>query len=44
MDREFSPNMDEDKRNKLYKGWQKAVNRSLEWAREDNEELVKSEC
>ncbi|SCH66554.1 glycerol kinase GlpK [Romboutsia sp. 1001713B170207_170306_H8] len=44
MDREFTPSMNEDKRNKLYKGWKKAVKRSLEWAREDNEELVKSEC
>ena len=37
LDREFTPNMSEEKRNVLYKGWKKAVNRSLEWAKEDEE-------
>lgn len=30
-DREFSPKMDEEKREKNYKGWKKAVERSLAW-------------
>ena len=34
----FYPNMQEEKKNKLYKGWKKAVLRSLEWAKEDEEE------
>ncbi len=37
IDREFIPNMSNDKRNLLYKGWKKAVNRSLLWAKEDEE-------
>lgn len=36
VDREFSPNMDEKIKVKLYKGWKKAVNRSLNW--EEKEE------
>ena len=44
MDKEFSSNMDDDRRAKLYKGWKKAVKRSLDWAKEDEEELVTSEC
>ena len=44
MDKEFSSNMDDDKRVKLYKGWKKAVKRSLDWAKEDEEELATSEC
>ena len=28
----FTPSMDEEKREKLFKGWQKAVGRSLNWA------------
>lgn len=44
MDKEFSSNMDDDRRVKLYKGWKKAVKRSLDWAKEDEEELVTSEC
>jgi glycerol kinase len=31
LDREFSPSMDPAKREKLYAGWKKAVNRSLDW-------------
>ncbi len=36
--REFNPNMKSEKREKLYKGWNKAVSRSLQWAKEDEEE------
>jgi glycerol kinase len=31
LDREFTPNMDAEKREKLTKGWTKAVERSLKW-------------
>ncbi len=31
VDREFSPNMDKKTKEKLYKGWKKAVSRSLNW-------------
>ena len=37
IDREFIPNMSDDKRNLLYKGWKKEVSRSLLWAKEDEE-------
>lgn len=37
IDREFIPNMSDEKRNLLYKGWKKAVSRSLLWAKEDEE-------
>lgn len=37
IDKEFTPNMSDTKRNLLYKGWKKAVQRSLDWAREDEE-------
>ena len=37
IDKEFTPNMSESKRNVLYKGWKKAVSRSLLWAKEDEE-------
>jgi len=36
-DREFSPNMDERIKENLYKGWKKAVSRSLNW--EEKEEI-----
>ena len=39
IEKEFIPNMDERKRIILYKGWKRAVERSLLWAKED-EELV----
>lgn len=35
MDHAFSPAMAEEKRNHLYKGWKKAVNRTLGWEQED---------
>lgn len=31
-DKSFSPSMDDEKRNELVKGWQRAVNASIEWA------------
>ena len=47
IDREFTPDMSEAKRALLYKGWKKAVKRSLEWAKEDEEfekELSSVDC
>ena len=43
IDKEFTPDMEEAKRAKLYKGWKKAVQRSLDWAKEDAE-LETAEC
>lgn len=37
IEKEFIPNMKEAKRNILYKGWKRAVSRSLEWAKEDED-------
>ena len=34
-DRNFVPDMEDEKRKRLLAGWHKAVRRSLEWARED---------
>lgn len=34
-DRNFIPDMEDEKRERLLAGWHKAVKRSLEWARED---------
>jgi len=31
LDRRFEPQMDEEKREKLFRGWKKAVQRSLDW-------------
>jgi glycerol kinase len=31
LDREFAPQFDEAKRDKLYRGWRRAVERSLDW-------------
>ena len=31
LDREFTPSMDDDRREALYRGWRKAVERSLKW-------------
>jgi glycerol kinase len=36
MNKEFTSNMSEEIRNKLYKGWEKAVRRALEWEKEDS--------
>jgi len=35
VDKEFSPNMDEKTKEKLYKGWKKAVSRSLNWEKNE---------
>lgn len=35
--KEFKPTMEDKTREKLYKGWKKAVSRSLQWAKEDEE-------
>jgi len=35
IEKKFSPVMDEDKRTKLYKGWKKAVQRSMNWIEEE---------
>ncbi|MCR4612129.1 MAG: glycerol kinase GlpK [Lachnospiraceae bacterium] len=35
--RHFEPSMDKDERNKLYKGWNKAVKYSYSWAKDDDE-------
>ena len=37
VERTFTPDNDEEKRERRYKGWKKAVKRSLEWAKEDAE-------
>ncbi|MGB9780187.1 glycerol kinase GlpK [Caldanaerobacter sp.] len=34
IDRRFEPKMEEEKREKLYKGWKKAVERAMKWAEE----------
>jgi glycerol kinase len=38
LNRRFSPAMDEDTRSRLYRGWQRAVKRVLEW--EDADEVT----
>ena len=38
VQKEFTPNMDENKRIKLYKGWKRAVSRSIQWELEDTED------
>ena len=35
VDKEFSSNMDEKTKEKLYKGWKKAVSRSLNWEKKE---------
>ena len=35
LDRVFTPNMDPQKREKLKKGWKKAVKRAMDWEREE---------
>jgi glycerol kinase len=32
LDRKYNPSMDEATRDKLYRGWKKAVQRALKWA------------
>ena len=38
VQKEITPNMDENKRDKLYKGWKKAVSRSIQWEIEDEKD------
>ncbi|UHA73018.1 glycerol kinase GlpK [Paenibacillus sp. 481] len=38
LDRAFAPQMDEAERGNLYKGWKKAVKRTMDWEKEDEEE------
>lgn len=38
IERIFMPDLNEEKRVKRYKGWKKAVRRSLDWAKEDSQE------
>ncbi|WP_219703951.1 glycerol kinase GlpK [Marinomonas lutimaris] len=38
IDKTFEPTMQDAERARRYKGWQKAVSRSLKWAEEDGEE------
>ncbi|TDY46246.1 glycerol kinase [Alicyclobacillus sacchari] len=40
IERKFEPEMDEQARHDLYRGWQKAVKRTMGWAREDEDEKV----
>lgn len=35
IEKQFIPEMEESQRSKLYKGWQKAVKRTMGWAKED---------
>jgi len=35
IEKQFIPKMEESQRSKLYKGWQKAVKRTMGWTRED---------
>lgn len=35
VEKEFNPNMSEEKRCKLYKGWKKAVSRALSWGKSE---------
>ena len=44
IDREFTPSMSEKKRAILYKGWQRAISRSFDWAREDEEFRKELDC
>ena len=44
VDKEFISSMSEERRNKLYRGWKKAVKRALEWEREDLEEISGAEA
>ncbi len=37
LDTSYTPNMSKEKRDKHLKGWHKAVKRSLEWAKDDEE-------
>ncbi|MCT4508836.1 MAG: glycerol kinase GlpK [Tepidibacter sp.] len=38
INRTFTPEMEDEKRKTLYKGWKKAVRRAMEWEKEDSAE------
>lgn len=38
IDREFNPELDKETKDKMYKGWKKAVKRAMLWEQEDIEE------
>jgi glycerol kinase len=35
LDQEFAPSMAEGEKEKRYKGWKKAVTRTMDWEKED---------
>ena len=35
LDTTFAPSMEQEEREKLYKGWQKAVRRAMDWEKEE---------
>jgi len=37
VERTFEPQMDSQSRERAYKGWKKAVRRSMDWEREEEE-------
>jgi glycerol kinase len=39
VEKEFTPSLEEEIRAKAYKGWKRAVKRSMQWALEDAEEI-----
>ncbi|SHF28634.1 glycerol kinase GlpK [Caloramator proteoclasticus] len=41
VDKKFEPNMDEEKRTKLIRGWHKAVKRALEWEKAEVSQIKK---
>lgn len=44
VEKQFGPVMEEAKKEKLYSGWKRAVERSLKWELEDEEEIVGAEA
>lgn len=43
MDRQFTPTMPAETRARLYRGWQRAVERARDWAREDEADMVNAQ-
>ncbi len=44
VDRTFEANMEEENKEKLYKGWKKAVGRSMKWEETEKESVAESEA
>ncbi len=44
VDKSFEANMDDESRSKLYKGWKKAVDRSMKWEAAEKEEMAAKEA